>query len=66
MSDKQLYKLLLAKKECGYKLDFEDITYDKLYEISFIENIPDSFVGDLFNVTREAVRKKRYKMGIKL
>lgn len=50
MTNKPFYELLLAKKECGIKLDFEKITYDELYELSFTENIPNSLVGDLFSI----------------
>ncbi|OAA86420.1 hypothetical protein [Clostridium ljungdahlii] len=66
MENNSFYELLLSKKDCGIQLDFDKITYDELYELSFIENIPDSIVGDLFRITKEAVRKKRYKLGIKL
>lgn len=62
----EVYEKLKQEKDLGKKLDWDEITYEELYIMSLQENIPDSMIGDLYNVDKEVVKRKRYKWNIKI
>lgn len=65
MSDRRLYEKLQSRKDNGEELDFERITYKELYQLWWEECVADSIIGNLYNVAKDVVRKKRYKLGLK-
>ncbi len=60
-----LYNKLKYKKENGEKLDWDKITKEELEEL-FEEDIPDSMVSDLYNVSQSKVTYKRKKWNINM
>lgn len=60
-NDQKLYKKLSEEKENGKVFKKEDLTRDILFELAVIENIPDSLVGDIYNLTKNQVRYLRTK-----
>ena len=63
-NNQNLYKQLIKDKKNGKVMNKEDLTYENLYELSVIENTPDSLIGDIFNITKGQVRYLRKKFGI--
>lgn len=63
---KSLYDQLKSRKKNGEKLDFTKITYDELYKLWHTESNSDAIIGELYNVTKCAVRKKRDRMDMKM
>lgn len=61
-----MYEALKSRKENGELLEWENITYEILHQLSLVESIPDSMIGDLYGVTKETVRNKRYKWNLKI
>jgi hypothetical protein len=64
--EKSLYDQLKLKKENGEQLDFKKITYDELYKLWRTEGKSDAMIGEIYNVTKGAVRKKRDRMDMKM
>lgn len=64
MTNQVFYENLKLRKSIGEKLDFEKITYDELKQLWWDETFPDSLIGELYDVTKETVRKKRYKLNV--
>jgi hypothetical protein len=65
-SKSPLYDKLQLFKEFGKLKQFDEITENELYKLYITENLPDSVVASLFDVSKKEVTKKRYKYGIKL
>lgn len=63
-NDHQLYNKLYKEKTNGKSYDKNDLTYDFLFELAIVENIPDSMIGDIFNMTKAQVRYFRKKHGM--
>ncbi|WP_294854002.1 hypothetical protein [uncultured Oscillibacter sp.] len=61
----KLYDELCNKKEAGEELNFNKLTRDKLYELWYVECIPDSAIAELYGVLQKEVKKKRFEFGIK-
>jgi hypothetical protein len=61
-----LYDEFQLLKENELLKPFDEITKNELYQLSIIENKADSLIGNLFNMDRSDVRKKRYKWDIKV
>lgn len=61
-NNKKLYNQLLEEKKNGKKFSKEDLTYDTLFELSIIENTPDSSIGEIFNIKKTQIRYIRQKM----
>jgi hypothetical protein len=64
--EQSLYDALKSRKENGEQLDFTKITYDELYKLWHTESKSDAVIGELYNVTKGAVRQKRNKMDMKM
>jgi len=64
--EKSLYNQLRSRKHNGEQLDFKVVTYDELYKLCYTEKMSDAMIGELYNVTKMAVRKKRGRMDIKI
>ena len=64
---RMMYSYLELKKlkDDGQKLDFNSISKEQLEKLFYEENIPDSLIGELYNVSKNVVRNKRYKWDIK-
>lgn len=58
------YKELEQKKNSGEKLDWNNISKDQLRHLFFLDNIPDSLIAKLYDVTKNKVTYKRKKLGI--
>lgn len=56
----RLYDRLTAKKACGGKLAFDQITRDELVQLWCVECIPDSMIAELFDVPKKVVTKRRH------
>lgn len=61
----KLYNELCNKKEAGEELDFNKLTHDELYELWYVECVPDSVIAEIYGVSQKQVKKKRYEFGIK-
>jgi ribosomal protein L33 len=61
-----LYDQLKSKKENGEQLDFKKITYEELYKLWHTESKSDAMIGEIYNVTKGAVRKKRDRLNMKM
>jgi|GEM_PF-4229259 len=65
-SEQSLYNQLKLRKENGELLDFKKITYEELYKLWRTESKSDALIGEIYNVTKGAVRQKRNKMDMKM
>ena len=65
-SEQSLYNQLKLRKENGEQLDFKTITYEELYKLWHTESKSDALIGEIYNVTKGAVRQKRSKMDMKM
>jgi hypothetical protein len=63
--EKSLYEQLKSRKKDGEQLDFKAITYEELNKLWNTERKSDAMIGELYNVTKVAVRKKRGRMDMK-
>lgn len=63
-NNKTLYNQLTAEKQQGKIFNKKDLTYDILYELAIIENIPDSSIGNIYNMSKTQVRSLRIKEGL--
>ena len=54
----KLYEELRKRKESGEKLDWNKISKDELKEL-FDENIPDSMIAELYEISKSKVTYKR-------
>lgn len=63
---KNLYDELENKKKSGEKLNWDEITFNELFQLSLVESIPDSMIGYLYDIDKYTVRKKRYKWNLKI
>jgi hypothetical protein len=61
-----LYDQLKSRKENGEQLDFKKITYEELYKLWHTESKSDAMIGEIYNVTKGAVRKKRDRLNMKM
>jgi len=61
-----LYGQLKSRKDNGEQLDFKKITYEELYELWHTESKSDAMIGELYDVTKGAVRRKRDRMDMKM
>ena len=59
------YKELLEKKK-NKKLDWQEITKEQLEELFINENISDSMIADLYDISKSSVTYKRKKWDITL
>lgn len=57
----RVYNNLKNLKENGKPFTKNDLTYDILYQLSIVENIPDGLIGNIFDLTKEQVRNERIK-----
>lgn len=64
-AEQSLFDQFVTRKENGEELDFKKITYDELLQLFDTEKKPDAVIGELFGVTKGAVRKKRDRLDIK-
>lgn len=60
------YEQLNNRKQKGIKLDFDKITKEQLEKLFIDESIPNSIIADLYDVSAEKVKNKRYKWNIKI
>lgn len=60
-----VFNSYVKRKANGEKLDFELLGPTDLHEMFIEEVIIDNLIADLFDVTKEVVKKKRYKYDIK-
>ena len=65
MLNRVFYEELQLRKDNDEKIVFENITYEELSQLWWDEVVSDYEIADLYEVKKEIVRKKRYKMGIK-
>ncbi len=63
-NNKKLYNQMIAEKAQGKIFHKEELTYDVLFELAIIENIPDSVVANIYNCTKNQIRYHRRKLGI--
>lgn len=63
-NDQKLYNQLLKEKQEGKILKKENLTYEVLYELSIIENIADSVVGELYNLNKNQIKYLRNKYNL--
>ena len=63
--EKSFYDQLISRKKRGEQLDFKMITREELYKLWFTESKSDAMIGELYNVTKDAVRLKRGRMDMK-
>lgn len=63
-NNNKLYNKLNTEKTNGKILTTEDLTYDVMFELSIIENIPDSLIGELFDLKKHQIRYLRQKMNL--
>jgi ribosomal protein L33 len=61
-----LYDQLKSRKENGEQLDFKKITYEELYKLWHTESKSDAMIGEIYNVTKGAVRNKRDRLNMKM
>lgn len=59
------YTELKQLKEAGKKLDWKTISKEQLYQLAMVEELIDSQIEDLYDVTNSQVKSKRYKFGLK-
>ncbi len=66
-NNQTLYKKLKEEKSNGKIFTKNDLTYDILFELAIIENIPDSLVADIFGLTINQLRylRKKYNLSFK-
>lgn len=66
-NEQKLYKKLKEEKRNGKVFTKDDLTYDILFELAIIENIPDSLVADIYNLTINQLRylRKKYNLSFK-
>lgn len=60
----KLYNELLQNKKNQKFYKMKDLTRDILYELAINENIPDSLIADIFNISKGQVANLRYKYDI--
>ncbi|MDR3552313.1 MAG: hypothetical protein P4L75_04235 [Clostridia bacterium] len=65
-SERSLYDQLKSRRVKGEELDFKKITYEELYRLWHTEKKSDAMIGELYNVTKGAVRRKRDRMDMKM
>jgi hypothetical protein len=61
-----LYDQLKSRKENGEQFDFKNITYEELYKLWHTESKSDAMIGEIYNVTKGAVRNKRDRLNMKM
>lgn len=64
INKKELYNQLKEEQKNGRQFKKEDLTYDILYELSIKEEIADSLVADIFNITKNQLRYIRKQQGL--
>lgn len=60
------YQELEEMKKNGIHLNWDDITKEQLEKLFIDENIPNSLIADLYDVSKERVRSKRRKWNISM
>lgn len=60
------YNELLEMKKSGKKLDWDTISKEQLESLFINENLPNSFIADLYDVDPNKVRYKRRKWDISI
>lgn len=60
------YDELLEMKKKGIKLDWDTITKEQLENLFINENVPNSFIADLYEVNPSKVKYKRSKWNISM
>lgn len=60
------YQELEEMKKSGVHLNWDDITKEQLEKLFIEENIPNSLIADLYDVSKERVRYKRKKWNISI
>lgn len=63
--ERKFYNELKAQKEAGIKLDWDNVGRTELIQLWWRETIFDEKIAELFEVTPNEVKKKRYDLGIK-
>ena len=64
--EQSLYDQLKLRKENGEQLDFKKITYEELYKLWHTESKSDAMIGEIYNVSKGAVRQKRNRLDMKM
>lgn len=59
--EQKLYEHLEEKKKNGKLFTKDNLTYDYLYQLSIVENIPDSLIANLFDMQKSSVKNLRKK-----
>lgn len=57
----KLYNELIKKQKNGQDFSKKDLTYDILFELEIVENIPDSLIGNIFNMSENQIKYLRAK-----
>lgn len=67
-NDQKLYKKLKEEKRNGKTFTKDDLTYDILFELAIIENMPDSLIAEVYDLTINQLRylRKKYNLSFKL
>lgn len=60
-----LYEKLLKQKENGQKTSFDDITKEELIKLWWGESVGDNRIAELFDISGNKVKNKRYTWNIK-
>lgn len=63
--ERKFYNELKAQKEAGIKLDWDNVGRTELIQLWWHEVVYDEKIAELFEVTPNEVKKKRYDLGIK-
>lgn len=62
-NNEKIYNQLMAEKNEGKIFVKKDLSYDILFELAIVENIPDSMIADFYNISINEVRSIRKKFG---
>jgi len=63
--EEKLYNYYKNLKKAGVELNWDDIGYKELKQLWWHEVVYDEKIAELFEVTPNEVKKKRYDLGIK-
>lgn len=66
-NDQKLYKRLKKEKRNGKTFTKDDLTYDILFELAIIENMPDSLIAEIYDLTINQLSylRKKYNLSFK-
>ena len=63
-NNKELCNHLIQEKKSGKEFNKNDLTYEYLFKLAITENIPDTLIANLFNMSRNEIRYLRKKHGL--